>query len=61
LASIDVAAHERVAQEIAQAMQEDQELIIDRLKKLVEELRSDTQQCISAHKLQLSTDLTDHP
>lgn len=60
LASIDVAAHERVAQEIAQAMQEDQELIIDRLKKLVEELRSDTQQCISAHKLQLSTDLTDH-
>jgi hypothetical protein len=60
LVSIDVAAHERVAEEIAQAMQEDQELIIERLKNLVDELRTDTQQCISAHKLQLNADLADH-
>lgn len=48
---IDLAAHERVAREIGQAMQEDQELIIERLKSLVEELKRDTKECLRAPRL----------
>lgn len=48
---IDLQAHERVAREITEAMQEDQEMIIDRLKTLVEELKRDTKECLQAPQL----------
>jgi DNA repair exonuclease SbcCD ATPase subunit len=42
-AGLDLAAHERVAREIREALQEDQEMIVERLRKLVEDLRQDAQ------------------
>jgi|GEM_PF-4315658 len=41
--TLDLSAHERVAREIREALQEDQEMIVDRLRKLVEDLRQDAQ------------------
>lgn len=41
--TLDLAAHERVAREIREALQEDQEMIVERLRKLVEDLRQDAQ------------------
>lgn len=50
--AIDFAAHERVAREIREAMGEDQELIIDRLKAVVDELK-DEAQTYTVHKVEL--------
>lgn len=50
--AIDFAAHERVAREIREAMGEDQELIIDRLRAVVDELK-DEAQTYTVHKVEL--------
>jgi chromosome segregation ATPase len=41
--TVDFSAHERVAREISEAMQEDQEMIVERLRKMVDDLRQDAQ------------------